>query len=226
MATAVAETRTQTFKFALRYWDRSQAAASSAQGSFAPGSDADSASRHVGALAAVLHYLAAFSQAVTLQRGDLRPLADRVACSGLLGAGPALEPESASRPAAERAAAASPGCAATAGSDSVAASANLTQELHPLVGHALARITLQQTMWRFSSGAQLAASRSSSQSLATAQPLFPADGAPSQLAAYAELLDGLLALQSALGGNQLVAALPRAVAAAVDPQARLRQQAL
>ena len=45
---------------------------------------AAAASAHMGALAAVLHYLATYSEAVRLQCGNLQELTQRVAASGLL----------------------------------------------------------------------------------------------------------------------------------------------
>ena len=44
---------------------------------------ADAASAHVGALAAVLHYLAAYGDAANLQQGSLQELSQRVAAPGL-----------------------------------------------------------------------------------------------------------------------------------------------
>ena len=155
---------------------------------------------YISALAAVLHYLGTFSQAVSLQRRDLRPIA--VAASGLFqvdnvsgpdaGPGPSLAAPASSHP-------------ASAGPNSAALPAvDPLQGCHQLVRHALTSVAPK-------SGGTPAL-----------RPLLPAGDAASHLAACVELLDSLLALQSALGGGELAAALPRAVSAAVDPQVRLR----
>jgi len=174
--------------------------ASQAQDS--PGSAGAAASPRISALAAVLHYLATFSQAVSLQRGDLRPLADRVAASGLYAAGFPSRREARPSTAAER--------LPHPASDPPAAGG--PQGRHQLITHALTCVTRHLTQTAPTSGG-----------VPAPQPLLPAGDAASHIAASAELLDGLLALQSALGGVELTAALPRAVSAAVDPQVRLRR---
>ncbi len=171
----------------------------------ASGSTGAAASPHIGALAAILHYLATFSQAVSLQRGNLQPLAERVAASGLYRADAPSMP--AARPGHESASAKSlPHLA------SVPPAAITPQGWHQLVTHALSCVTQHLSQTAAKSGG-----------VPAPQPLLPAGDAALHLAACVELLDGLLVLQSALGDIQLASALPKAVSAAVDPQARLRR---
>ena len=173
------------------------------------------ASPLLSALAAVLHYLAAFSQAVRLQQGDLRPVAERITASGLYGSGMVAD----TGPANVTASNSPTSMASGAEPSSASPAADRSSVLHPLVSYALACITPHSAEGPSGHSGQLVAPQTSTSTQETAQLLLPANDATPRLAACVELLDGLIALRSTLSVHELAVILPRAVSVAVGPQA-------